>query len=540
MEKKFDYLTQPLEDSEIIKIEEFRKSKKIAILTILFSDIVDSTYAAETLGEQAFSRLRHIHDELFIRIMCQDNAGTIIKEIGDSFLCVFAEPSTAVLRSVEFQRAIHSNQKNLTLSEYTLKVRIGIHIGQVAVEDRLVPDIIGRQVNRAARIESIAAGGQVLTSEAVWENAVGWLTDNNEENIGWIRCGKTKLHGINEKVEVYAFYAKELNKAALPKIFRVQKIRKVTGLALFLLLSAVLAFFVKKTLNSEPPKIVAIQKNNMYVQFDFSKIANLGIDTVALTDSMLDIIIADFSSDSIITASDMKDYYANKGQFYQNRDPHLFSMQDSLLVFSDALFVNVNTGSLNDGDSLHLYLSLFQKPLATSHDYNGINLDTIFTRHDFIQVFDDVLSNSIMTVKKIPYQIIGYIENYSPGLVLFRLTGNIKLRVGSSVIFVRYYQKKQGIESLLTDTKNNIDYLRKHKSDSMIINDQINLFNFYKDIVNHIPDSSNFKSSQASLFEGKIIKLNDSVGIASLKGDEDKYATNIPRKGDSVALNVFY
>src|SRR4051812_32074122 len=122
---------QSLSTDEINKIEEFRRAKQTAVLAILFTDIVNSTHATETLGEQTYCKLRHIHDELFTRIMSKDSSGRIIKEIGDSFLCVFAEPSTAVLRAIEFQRAIHSNRENLTVRDYTLKVKIGIHVGQV-------------------------------------------------------------------------------------------------------------------------------------------------------------------------------------------------------------------------------------------------------------------------------------------------------------------------------------------------------------------------------------------------------------------------
>lgn len=62
-----------LSTDEINKIDAFRKSRQTAVLTILFSDIVNSSHATEKLGEEKYSRLRHIHDELFARIMCADS-----------------------------------------------------------------------------------------------------------------------------------------------------------------------------------------------------------------------------------------------------------------------------------------------------------------------------------------------------------------------------------------------------------------------------------------------------------------------------------
>ena len=45
-----------LSSAEDNKIEEFRKSKQTAVLAILFSDVVNSTYATEKLGEEDLPR----------------------------------------------------------------------------------------------------------------------------------------------------------------------------------------------------------------------------------------------------------------------------------------------------------------------------------------------------------------------------------------------------------------------------------------------------------------------------------------------------
>jgi len=51
MEKENNNSMRPLEPDEIQRIEEFRKSKNTAILSSLFSDIVNSTLATESLGD---------------------------------------------------------------------------------------------------------------------------------------------------------------------------------------------------------------------------------------------------------------------------------------------------------------------------------------------------------------------------------------------------------------------------------------------------------------------------------------------------------
>ena len=92
----------PLSSDDINKIDEFRKAKQTAVLAILFSDIVNSTYAAEKYGEQAYSKIRHIHDELFIRIMTQDKLEVSLRKLEIHFF-VFSpnhpQPSCVQLNS---------------------------------------------------------------------------------------------------------------------------------------------------------------------------------------------------------------------------------------------------------------------------------------------------------------------------------------------------------------------------------------------------------------------------------------------------------
>ena len=76
---------------EIKKVDEFRKAKKTAILTILFTDIIGYTEFTEKVGEEKSNQIRNLHDKLFTDIITRGEAGEIIKQIGDSFLAVFAE-----------------------------------------------------------------------------------------------------------------------------------------------------------------------------------------------------------------------------------------------------------------------------------------------------------------------------------------------------------------------------------------------------------------------------------------------------------------
>ena len=56
-----------------------------------------------------------------------------------------------------------------------MRIRIALHTGEVELRDG---DYFGRAVNRAARLRSLAAGGQILCSGATAELVVDALPDD--------------------------------------------------------------------------------------------------------------------------------------------------------------------------------------------------------------------------------------------------------------------------------------------------------------------------------------------------------------------------
>ena len=81
----------------------------------MFTDIVGFTQFIEENGEGKANEIRKIHDELFVDIITRDEAGEVIKQIGDSCLAVFAEPSIAVERILEFQNEIKKKKEEFTI-----------------------------------------------------------------------------------------------------------------------------------------------------------------------------------------------------------------------------------------------------------------------------------------------------------------------------------------------------------------------------------------------------------------------------------------
>ncbi len=537
MEHPDNLSIKSLSSDEINKIEEFRKSKHTAVLAILFSDIVNSTYATEKLGEQVYSRLRHIHDELFTTIMCRDNAGVIIKQIGDSFLCVFAEPSTSVLRATEFQRAIRKNKAHLTVNNYTLTVKIGIHIGQVIVENKLAMDIFGSHVNRAARIESIANGGQILTSQSIWENAVGWLKENNEQAIGWVSYGKTRLKGIDEKINIYGFYPKESGPSSVPAIFRKQRRNRILLGLIGLAILAIGSFFLVKNFNgytgSKKEAASTPGRKSFYIQFDFSETPNL--DSSALSEIFLSQFITAMYPDSIVTEADLIKSFTKKGELYKRK---IFpGMQEEkkylsdTLHFSGGLFIKSIWLGGNKNDSVCFRTGLALWKGGSSAAYS----DSLRTNiNDLKDNFRNWLQKRLTEYRL--RDEIGEVLESNDSIILFKIPGNTNISHSAAIELRRIYSNKEGLDRWLLDHQEKMDYMKDKPELSKELKDEKK--HFEKNVAEMTYDLTNTKGSWVINLKisGKVIELYDSVGKATWKNNS-VFPFIKPRKGDMIFLS---
>jgi len=197
-------------------IDQFRRQKNTAVLTILFTDIKGFTQITEEHGEAYSNKLRHHHDELVVPVIEKDGGGRVIKHIGDAVMAVFSEPSTAVERSLEIQEKLAQfNREHPELDD--IRVRMGLHSGQVTTEDNVNADVFGRHVNRAARVEALADGGQVLVTYSVFDSARGWVNEKSQKPVAWEKHGRYELKGIEEPIEIYEAYSPALTRPKAPE-----------------------------------------------------------------------------------------------------------------------------------------------------------------------------------------------------------------------------------------------------------------------------------------------------------------------------------
>jgi class 3 adenylate cyclase len=199
-----DVGTRPIDltTQELSSVERYRQLRQTSVLVILFSDLKGFTEITERRGERHALEMLKRHDEILVKAIEEDNGGLVVKHIGDSVMAVFSEPSTAVERALRIQERIRAyNEGNPDADG--LAVRIGLHMGQVAVENQTQLDLFGRHVNRASRIEGLADAGQIYLTYPVFDSARGWLASGKGGSLAWKSHGNWLLKGIKEPVAIY-------------------------------------------------------------------------------------------------------------------------------------------------------------------------------------------------------------------------------------------------------------------------------------------------------------------------------------------------
>ena len=176
-------------------------------VTVLMADLRSFTPMAETLPPE------EVADDLNVFLgtiadIVMKHGGTVDNFIGDAMMAVFGVPlakpddaARAIACAIEMQNAmpsVNAEIKGRGLPD--LSMGIGLSTGEavagnIGAKTRVKYSVIGNIVNLAARIESIASGGQIFASEATFQEVHDIVLTAGNLNV--------KLKGMSQPVPIY-------------------------------------------------------------------------------------------------------------------------------------------------------------------------------------------------------------------------------------------------------------------------------------------------------------------------------------------------
>jgi class 3 adenylate cyclase len=193
------------EGRQEVKIASSRKK-----LTVFFSDIADFTETADRMESEELTAVLNQYLTEMSNIALRHGA-TIDKYVGDAILIFFGDPESrgvtedalaCVRMAIEMQTRMSELQDAWQEAGISrpLKCRMGIHtdyctVGNFGSEDRLDYTIIGRGVNTASRLESLATPGSILISFETFSQV--------KDQINCTENGEVTVKGIAYPVTTY-------------------------------------------------------------------------------------------------------------------------------------------------------------------------------------------------------------------------------------------------------------------------------------------------------------------------------------------------
>ena len=155
------------------------------LAAIMFTDIVG--YTALMAGDESSGHRVRARQGQVLRPLVEQYGGEWVQHVGDETLSSFPSAVDAANCALAIQAALHD--------ESELRVRIGIHVGDVVVSEGSVH---GDGVNIASRIRPLAEPGGICVSDEV-QHAI-----RSQPNIEAVPLGEHELKNVGRPVAVFA------------------------------------------------------------------------------------------------------------------------------------------------------------------------------------------------------------------------------------------------------------------------------------------------------------------------------------------------
>jgi class 3 adenylate cyclase len=171
-------------------LDSIRAEKAVfdrVLATVLFTDIVDSTERAATMGDRAWREMLVRHHAT-VRAMLGRYRGREVDTAGDAFFATFDGPARAIRCAAAISEAVR------TLG---IEIRAGLHTGEVELEGN---EVRGIAVHIGARVGALAGPSEVLVSQTVKDLVAG-------SGLTFEDAGEHDMKGIPDRWRVYRVIA---------------------------------------------------------------------------------------------------------------------------------------------------------------------------------------------------------------------------------------------------------------------------------------------------------------------------------------------
>src|SRR5262245_42422743 len=160
-------------------------------VTFLFTDVEGSTRLWEEQPEAMTTSMAR-HDAI-LRDAVEARGGYVVKTTGDGVHAVFGAARDALAAAIDGQHALAAHDWDALAD---LRVRMGVHSGEA---EHRSGDYYGSATSRAARLMSVAHGGQILVSLSTEE----LVSDALPDGVALVDLGEQRLRALSRPERVF-------------------------------------------------------------------------------------------------------------------------------------------------------------------------------------------------------------------------------------------------------------------------------------------------------------------------------------------------
>jgi class 3 adenylate cyclase len=136
-------------------------------LTLLFTDLKGSTELYDRTGDVYAYQVVQEHFKVLSEAV-RKHDGAIVKTMGDAIMASFSSSRDAVAAAVDMMQAMEAVNAKVKADGHETGLKVGLHEGSaLAVNAEARLDYFGQTVNIAARVQALAASGEIWLTESV-------------------------------------------------------------------------------------------------------------------------------------------------------------------------------------------------------------------------------------------------------------------------------------------------------------------------------------------------------------------------------------